>query len=520
MPPFGILPETGDIGDTGFEASMTDSNARDSAPGITLVFGASGYIGRHLVPRLAARGHRVRAAARKRAGLEAEGWNGVELVSADALDPDSLPAALAGVRVAYYLVHSMAAGADFPERDRQAARNFTAAAAEAGVERIVYLGGLTPERPESAHLASRQETGEILRDGTIPVTELRAAIVIGPGSVAFEAMRDLAAHLPIMITPRWVRTKSPPVALDDLLDDLVEIPAVSEAAGHVFDVGGPELLSYEDMLRQIADALGRRQPLILPVPVLSPELSSYWLELVTSTPANVARALIGGLKHDLHADDAELRRLLPRDLMSFRAAVERSFETEQTIEAGDRWREGAFELRGRRHDVSFYGKRLTRSADARRAAPEAVWEELAKIGTPEAGYFFLNPFWRLRRELDAVLGGRPAGPRRHAGAPVPGERFDFWRVLASKPGERLTLVSTLQAPGTGGLEFELIPRPDGGTRLSATIHWHPRGPAGLLYWYKLGPAHAAMLRGMVESVCRRAEAAERAPDGATRPHPA
>jgi uncharacterized protein YbjT (DUF2867 family) len=482
-------------------------------PERVLVFGASGYVGRHLTARLAAQGHRVRAAARRLAPLEAEGWEGVELVAADALTPASLPAPLEAVDVAYYLVHSMAAGGDFPARDRDAASHFAAAAATAGVRRIVYLGGLAPADPDTPHLASRVETGDILRRGSVPVTELRAGIIVGPGSAAFEVMRDLVAHLPVMVTPRWIYSRSPPLALDELLGYLTALPWIDEAAGKVLEAGGPERYTYEAMMRELARRLGRRQPWIIPVPLLTPKLSSYWLALVTATPVNVASALITGLKHDLSADDGELRRLVPdQPRIGFTDAIARVFAAEEGIKATDRWREGAFELRGHRHDVSFYGKTLTMTAAALVPAA-AVWRVLARLGDEADGYFFLDRVWRLRSWIDRLLGGRDAG-RREAGEPLqPGTRFDFWRVLAVEPGRRLTLVSSLRAPGAGGMEFTLSPTATTST-LAATIHWHPAGFWGLLYWYALWPIHAAMLAGMVRAISLEAEA-EAATRGST-----
>ncbi len=475
--------------------------------GRVLVFGASGYVGRHLTPRLVAEGHSVRAAARRRAPLEAEAWEGVELATADALDEQSLPPALAGIDVAYYLVHSMAAGGDFPARDRVAARNFAEAAAAAGVRRIVYLGGLAPAEPDTAHLASRVETGAILRQGPVPVTELRAGIIVGPGSAAFEVMRDLVAHLPVMVTPRWIYSKSPPLALDELLGYLVALPWLEEAAGRVLEAGGPERYTYEHMMRLLVDRLDRRQPWIIPVPLLTPKLSSYWLALVTATPVNVASALITGLKHDLSADDSELRRLVPgQPRIPFVDAIARVFEAERQIHATDRWREGAFELRGERHDVSFYGKTLSRSAKTT-ASPASLFAVLEQLGVARAGYFFLDVVWRLRAWLDRRLGGNDAGRRQSGDSLRPGTRFDFWRVLACTPGRRLTLVSSLVAPGAGGMEFTIDPeQASGGARLTATIHWHPAGFPGLLYWYALWPVHAAMLDGMVRAMCRKATA--------------
>ena len=497
---------------------MTDAAAiRSPAPAPVLVFGASGYVGRHLVPRLLAEGHRVRAAARRLRALEAEGWSGAELARADALKPETLRAALEEVEVAYYLVHSMGAGPDFPALDREAARNFAEAAAACGVKRILYLGGLSPPDADSAHLVSRRETGEILREGAVPVTELRAGIIVGPGSAAFEVMRDLVAHLPIMVSPRWIRSKSPPIALDDLLGYMMALPWIPEAAGEVLDAAGPESLSYDDMMRRLARLLGKPPRIIIPVPVLTPKMSAYWMELVTSVPANVGRALIMGLKHDFSADDRRLRELAPRPLMDFDAAVAKVFEDEQKITVTDRWREGAFELRGGRHDVSFYGVALMRTAKAD-APPEALWAALEEFGSQSRGYLHMNWVWDFRAWIDRRFGGATAARRPDGQPPRVGDRFDFWRVLAVEKPKRLTLYSLLKAPGAGGFELEV--EPDGaGSRLAATIHWHPEAFKGLFYWFLLWPPHAFVLSGMARAVARRAEEIARESRGAAAPRP-
>jgi len=283
-------------------------------PARHLVFGASGYIGSNLVPELLRSGRRVRATARNVEVLEGRGWSGVELARADALDPATLPAVLAGVDVAYYLVHSMAAGRDFAAIDRQAAENFARAAAAAGVRRIVYLGGLIPPNPRSQHLRSRAETGELLRSFPVPVTEVRAGMIIGPGSAAYEVIRDLVNHLPAMITPAWVRSRSTPIALPDLLAYLIAVADLPAAAGRILDAGGPDAVTYGEIMRCYGRLVGR-QPRILAVPVLTPRLSSYWLRFVTSVPTDVVLALVDGLEQDFVADDVELRRLVPRQLM-------------------------------------------------------------------------------------------------------------------------------------------------------------------------------------------------------------
>lgn len=296
---------------------------------LRLVFGASGYIGSNLVPKLLSRDIAVRAASRKAQALKTRHWKNVELIDADALQPKTLKQALQNVDTAYYLVHSMAAGKNFSRLDLEAAANFAAAAESAGVRRIIYLGGLVPEDADSEHIVSRRETGDILRRGKVPVTEVRAGIIVGTGSAAFEVMRDLVFHLPAMITPRWVRAKSPPIALDNLLEYLVRLPDIDEAAGQIYDAAGPETLTYEEMMRVLADVAGKRQPIIVPVPVLSPKLSSYWLRFVTSVPTNIARALIGGLKHDFTADTAPLQQLVPQSLLDFRTSVEVALNGEQ-----------------------------------------------------------------------------------------------------------------------------------------------------------------------------------------------
>ena len=332
--------------------------------GTRLVFGASGYIGSNLVPALVAAGHRVRATARNVEVLEARGWDGVDLAKADALDVDSLRDALAGIDTAYYLVHSMAAGRDFAAIDRQAAANFARAAADAGVRRIVYLGGLIPPNPRSQHLLSRAETGEVLRSFPVPVTEIRAGMIIGPGSAAFEVIRDLVNHLPVMITPAWVSSRSTPIALPDLLAYLVAVPDLEEAAGRVFDTGGPDAVTYEQIMRCYGGLVGRR-PRIIAVPVLTPKLSSHWLRFVTSVPTNVARALVEGLEHDFVADDAAIRALVPRRLMGLEESVRVAVEADNRHEIVARWVEGAIACRNFHPEYGYYAMRAGAEAAGR-----------------------------------------------------------------------------------------------------------------------------------------------------------
>ncbi len=480
-------------------------------PALHLVFGASGYVGTNLVPRLLAAGRLVRAAARTPAVLEARDWRDVEIVAADALKPETVRAALRDVDTAYYLVHSMAAGRDFGRIDLEAAANFADAATVSGVRRIVYLGGLVPSGASTEHIVSRQRTGDALRRGPVPVTEIRAGIIIGPGSAAFEVMRDLVFHLPVMVAPRWVLTKSPPIALDNLLEYLIRAPTLADTEDRILDAAGPEYLNYAEMMRILAEEAGRRPPWIFSVPLLTPKLSSYWLHLVTAVPTPIARALIEGMRQDFDADPAEIRRLIPQELLDVRAAIRAAFEAERRHTVAARWTEGAFAFRNYRPDYAYYAKRASGSALAQ-ASPKAVWGVIAAIGGDNR-YFYLNSLWKIREILDWMVGG----PGLNYGRRDPtdlriGDTVDSWRVIAMEPRRRLTLFFGMRAPGAGVLEFDLTPE-DAGTRVTATAYWHPAGLWGMLYWYALVPAHRFIFAGMTRAIARRAEASARVKKG-------
>jgi uncharacterized protein YbjT (DUF2867 family) len=475
--------------------------AEDARP-LHLVFGASGYIGTHLVPALRRAGRRVRATARNLEVLEARDWHEVECVAADALVPASLERALEGVDTAYYLVHSMAAGRGFGALDREAATHFGQAAARAGVRRIVYLGGLIPRRPRSEHLRSRAETGEVLRAAGVPVTELRAGMIIGPGSAAYEVIRDLVNHLPVMITPAWVRSRSTPIALDDLLAYLIAVGDLDVAASRTFDVGGPDIVTYEEVMRCFGRHAGR-QPRIVPVPLLSPKLSSYWLRLVTSVPVGVARALVEGLEHDLVADDAEIRRLVPRPLLGLEAAIGAAREADLRHDVAARWVEGSIACRNYRPEYAFYAKRADATATA--GVPvERLFAEVSRIGGDE-GWFYADGLWWLRRACDWLAGGPSfRRRRRHPAQLRVGDVVDSWRVIGVEPHRRLTLMMEMNGPGAGVLEFVVRPTEQGGSSVTATAYWHPAGVAGLLYWYALVPAHLFIFTGLTRALVRRA----------------
>jgi hypothetical protein len=344
------------------------------------------------------------------------------------------------------------------------------------------------------------------------VTEVRAGMIIGPGSAAFEVIRDLVFHLPAMVTPRWVRSRSQPIALADVLEYLGRLPELGDAATGVFDVGGPEVLTYEALMRQFGMLVGRR-PLIVPVPVLTPTLSSYWLNFVTAVPTNVARALIEGLAHDVLADDARIRALVPLQLRTYRAAAEAALAAEREVGASGRWTEGSMLYRQNRPDFAFYAKRMA-AETVTTAGVDAVWREVAGIGG-DNGYYYLDALWRIRGRCDELAGG--SGMRRGRRDPrdvAVGDAIDFWRVVALDPGRRLTLLAEMRLPGAAALEFAVEPRQDGRTNIRVTAYFHPAGAPGLLYWHALTPAHLVIFRGLVQAIAARAEAAESGRGGA------
>lgn len=485
--------------DAGSTPGGSASNGRE------LVFGASGYIGGHLVPYLLRQGRRVRATSRHPEVLRARGWQGVEIMAADALDPRTLDEVLNGVDVAYYLVHSMAAGKDFPELDAEAAGNFADAAARAGVRRIVYLGGLVPKEVRSAHLKSRQETGDILRKGTVPVTEIRAGMIIGPGSAAWEVIRDLVNHLPMMLTPRWVRSQSTPIALENLLRYLSEVAGFDETAGEVYDVGGTDVLTYAEIMRRYGKLVDKK-PLIIPVPVLTPRLSSYWLRLVTTVPTNVARALIDGLAQDVIADDDRLAKLVPQRLMGFDDAAREALAADREHAVPARWVEGSIACRDFNPNYAYYAMKQGHERDTE-ASAHALYRVI--LGFGERNNFFSGPIlWWLRRIGDWLIGGPSCRRRRrHPEELRVGDVVDSWRVIAMEPDRSLTFLMEMKAPGAGVLEYTVT---DHGDRRTVKVYayWHPAGVWGLLYWHVLVPFHGFIFRGATKYIVERAEAAE------------
>ncbi|MBY6225420.1 DUF2867 domain-containing protein [Ferrimonas balearica] len=462
-----------------------------------LVLGASGFIGGHLIPHLLKQGYRVRAGGRHPQQLAQRDWPGVECVKVDVLKPDTLPEALAGIDVVYYLVHGMTEGEGFAEREHRGAINLAQAAEQAGVKRLVYLGALHPKGADSLHLRSRSATGEGLRRGSVPVTEIRAPIVIGPGSAAFEVMRDLVYNLPVMVTPKWVRSAMAPIALPNLLHYLSGLLTLDDQGDATYDVAGPEMMSYEAQMRRFAEIVGRRL-YILPVPLLTPGLSARWLRFITAVPTGIAKALIGGLKQDLPADDWVIRQKLPQTLLGFDEAVRLALSEEREQVAEQHPARASVMRRRWQPRFAYYPK--SDGASAVIDAPvERVWQEVCRIGG-RPRYFAFDPLWRIREAFDALIGGNGMDYyRRDPDRLRQGDRVDSWSVAELTPLRHLTLLFGMKAPGMGGLTFEL--RPHGqGTYLSLTCWWYPSGVWGLMYWWAMLPAHVILFRRMVANI--------------------
>lgn len=470
--------------------------------------GATGFVGRHLAPALIARGHTLtcisRDAAKARAAVPPE----ARIAQADVRDAAAMREALAGADVAYYLVHSMEGDAfGFEERDRAAARAFASACDAAGVRRIVFLGGLGDDASQlSAHLRSRHETGDLLRAAAAPVTELRAGLIIGAGSASFTMLKQLVERLPFMITPRWVETRTQPIAIEDVIRYLAAAADDASAEDHVYEIGGPEVMNYRAMMQRFASWNGTRR-IMVPVPVLSPRLSSYWVDLVTDVPAALARPLIEGLRSEMIVrDDAAARAFGPATL-SFEDALKRTAAESASVrrEAPMLWlRRVPGHLRGvlgRR----FWPPVLTDEQVRTSAAPaEALWRSAIAIGG-RRGYPIADALWGVRGWIDERLGGYGLNRNGPAGDEVRvGERLDFWYVEELEPGRRLRLRSLMKMPGDAELEIAVRPT-EHGSVVVQTARFRPENVLGRLYWWALLPAHLVIFGGMIDRLVRRAE---------------
>jgi uncharacterized protein YbjT (DUF2867 family) len=474
---------------------------------LILVAGATGYIGGKLVARLLQAGYRVRCLVRRPTNLRQQPWWPlVECVEGDVLRPETLPAAMAGVSVVYYLVHSMGSGREFEAQDLAAARHCAKAAKVQGVQRIIYLGGLgDPAAKLSAHLRSRQETGTALSEAGVPVTEFRAAVVIGSGSLSFELIRYLSERLPVIVCPRWVYTRIQPIAIQNVLDYLLAALEQPQSTGRIIEIGGEDVVTYGRLMATYASVRGLKRYL-LPVPVLTPRLSSYWVRLVTPFSVGVARPLIEGLCNEVIVRDNAAREIFPGvRLLDCKTAVEvalASGEAEQLAKSLGRLatsssQQPAVSMRTEEGMIQERRQRLVN------ASAEEVYSILAELGG-EQGWPALNWAWQLRGWIDRMLGG--VGMRRgKAGGLRPGEALDFWRIETAEAGRLLRLGAEMKLPGKAWLQFRVEPQSAGRSELIQTALFEPKGLGGVLYWYFLYPAHRVIFSRMIRRIAERAE---------------
>jgi uncharacterized protein YbjT (DUF2867 family) len=489
---------------------MPDLSIPNPSPkNLVLVTGATGYVGSRLIPRLLDAGYPVRVLTRDPARLQGRPWlDRVEVMQADALYPDTLPQVLQGISVAYFLMHGMQGGKVNAARDMQVARNFAQAADAAGVNRIIYLGELVDTTARlSPYLRSRHETGYILRQGGVPVTEFRAGMIVGSGSVLFEMVSYLSEREPLLICPRWFFSKAQPIAIRNVLDYLLAALSQPESTGKLIEIGGATRLTYADMLLEYA-RLRDLKRYLLPTPVYAPRLSAYWVHMVTPVTYNAVLPLIEGLHADAVVNNDLARRLFPSiDLLDFETAVRYAFKK---IEAGDiesSWSDALVTSAGDIRPYSFevvqgmYIEKRQRLVDL---PAEAVFRSFSGIGG-ERGWLYMDWSWGIRGWMDKAIGGVGLRRgRRHPDEIWVGESLDFWRVEAVTPNRSMRLRAEMKLPGKAWLEFHSLPQENGKTLLTTTAYFDAHGLFGFLYWYAMWPFHKFIFDGLTREIAKRA----------------
>lgn len=479
-----------------------------------LVTGATGYVGGRLVPFLLESGYPVRAMSRSVAKLRGRHWSAhpnVELVRGDMMDPASLDRATNGCSAAFYLVHAMYdGGKEFAAAERQAAMNMRAAAEKNNLNRMIYLGGLGDASHEelSEHLRSRHEVADILQAGRVPTTFLRAAVILGSGSVSFEIIRYLVERLPVMITPRWVNTLSQPIAIRNVLHYLRACLSTDAVLGETFDIGGPDILTYRELFDIYAEEAGLPRRRILPVPFLTPGLSAQWVHLITPIPASIAACLAEGLRNEVICSDRRILDIIPQPLQSCRETLRLAIQHLHTGPIDSCWSDAGC-LRPPEWvycgDAGYSGGTVLQCAYRAviEAAPETIWPMVARIGGAN-GWYFANPLWRLRGLLDQWFGGVGLGRgRRHPTDLRAGDVLDFWRVVEVTPPHRLLLLAEMKAPGEALLDIRVDPAGPGRSDVQIAARFLPRGLAGILYWYVLYPFHGWIFSGILTTMARK-----------------
>ncbi len=477
--------------------------------GLILVTGATGYIGGRLVPRLLEAGYRVRCLVRDASRLKGYPWlDKVEITEADALDPDSLAGAMRDTTVAYYLIHGMQGNKSHADHDLSAARNFASAAQGAGLQRIIYLGELVdPNSNLSPYLRSRYETGHILRQGKVPVTEFRAGMVVGSGSALFEMIRYITERQLLLVCPHWFFSMAQPVAIRDVLAYLIAALDTPESVGKLIEIGGATRLRYADMMYGYAKERGLNRYLIH-TPFYAPRLSAYWVHMVTPIHWRVVLPLIEGLHSEIIVHDDLAHRLFPKiQPLDYQTAVHLALERLQSDTVETSWSDALVVTQGNTQPViltTSEGMMLERRKVILKLPPTPVYQAFTGLGG-ERGWLFLNWTWEIRGWIDKLVGGVGLRRgRRHPDEIRVGEALDFWRVEAAEPDRLMRLRAEMKLPGKAWLEFQSGVQPDGKTQLTQTAYFAPRGVGGFLYWYMLYPIHGFIFSGLIRKVADRA----------------
>jgi uncharacterized protein YbjT (DUF2867 family) len=469
-----------------------------------LIFGATGYIGGRLVPRLLERGHQLRLLVRDPRKVSGKGWKDVEVLEGDILRPETLPPAFKDIDYVYYLVHSMSGSAsNFEKQDRSAAWNIVTLCQINNVKRVIYLGGLGKRNgSQSPHLRSRHEVGDILRAGNVPVTEFRAAVIIGSGSVSFEMIHHLVNRLPVMICPRWVGVRTQPIGIRDVIRYLYESIEKPHTSGKIYDIGGPDILTYGDMMTTVADVLGLKR-LLIPVPLLTPRLSSLWVNLVTPVPSQLARILIESLRHETVCESDEALRDFGFSPMDFKSAVKLALERARKHEVETVWTAASLQHEKPYIDPSHLREDI-RIVDAD-VSPDVLFSVVSSLGGSK-GWLYANRLWQIRGFIDKQLGGVGLRRgRRHPDQLIAGDALDFWRVEEYIQNKKIVLRAEMKVWGNAWLEFLIEPQGPYTSKLTQTARYYPRGLTGFIYWYLIYPIHIFVFRGMARAIVKEAE---------------